>query len=43
METTTHNREINSRSLMFASFRCISSMTLENVLSDVDTVGIGKD
>lgn len=41
MRTTTQNREINSRSIMLTPFRNISYMTLENVRSDVDTVGIG--
>lgn len=38
METTTHNGEINPRSLMLSPFRYIHSMTLENIRFDVDTV-----
>lgn len=40
METTTHERKINSRSLIL--FRYIRSMTLENVRSHVGTVATGK-
>lgn len=42
MEITTHNRKINSRSLMLTPLRYFSSMTLENVRCDMDTVPIAK-